>query len=68
MINRVAALMPNIIKKRRKVENPESEGVMWEEYHDYSFPGDEADKPTSKLAAMAHEWKRKMEANSNWWN
>lgn len=33
----------------------------WEEFYDYIFPEDEAEKPNLKLLASAKAWKKKME-------
>ncbi|KAJ3090637.1 Crooked neck-like protein 1 [Quaeritorhiza haematococci] len=64
-IKKVVDRMPRVVKKRRKVEAEDGEGVgvggaAWEEYYDYIFPDDETDRPNFKLLAMAHQWKLKM--------
>ncbi|KAI9100503.1 hypothetical protein DFS34DRAFT_713059 [Phlyctochytrium arcticum] len=57
----VEGKMPRAVKKRRRVVDEFSgEETGWEEYYDYIFPDDDAERPNFKLLAVAHEWKQKM--------
>jgi len=51
-------LMPRRVKKRRKIQSEDGSDQGWEEYFEYIFPEDEADKPNLKLLAMAKMWKK----------
>eukprot|EP00088_Acartia_fossae_P033825 TRINITY_DN3467_c0_g1_i2.p1 TRINITY_DN3467_c0_g1~~TRINITY_DN3467_c0_g1_i2.p1 ORF type:complete len:741 (-),score=272.70 TRINITY_DN3467_c0_g1_i2:247-2445(-) len=57
-INVVEKLMPRRVKKRRKIQSEDGSDQGWEEYFEYIFPEDEADKPNLKLLAMAKMWKK----------
>ncbi|KAF9366419.1 NineTeen Complex (NTC) component [Mortierella sp. NVP85] len=60
----VQDLMPKMVKKRRQVESADGAvagSSQWEEYFDYIFPDDQAEKPSFKLLSKAHEWKARME-------
>ncbi|CAG2250098.1 CLF1 [Mytilus edulis] len=57
----VDKLMPQKIKKRRKIQTEDGSDAGWEEYHDYIFPDEEASQPNLKLLAMAKKWKQQME-------
>ncbi|CAG8738257.1 8215_t:CDS:10, partial [Dentiscutata erythropus] len=57
MLSAVEAKMPKVVKKRRKVEETEGQGVVWEEYFDYIFPDDQAQQPNFRLLAIAHAWR-----------
>ncbi|XP_052106199.1 crooked neck-like protein 1 [Mytilus californianus] len=57
----VDKLMPQKIKKRRKIQTDDGSDAGWEEYHDYIFPDEEASQPNLKLLAMAKKWKQQME-------
>ena len=54
----VDSLMPRRVKKRRKIQSEDGSDQGWEEYFEYIFPEDEADKPNLKLLAMAKMWKK----------
>jgi len=59
----VQDLMPKMVKKRRQVESADGAvagSSQWEEYFDYIFPDDQAEKPSFKLLSKAHEWKAKV--------
>lgn len=62
-LDEVEKLMPKVVKKRRKLvdEITGEETNQWEEYYDYIFPDEEAQKPNFKLLAMAHKWKEMQE-------
>lgn len=51
-IEKVEKQAPQMVKKRKKLDD----GSI-EEYLDYVFPTDEADKPLSKFLDMAKKWK-----------
>ncbi|KAE8601163.1 hypothetical protein XENTR_v10013561 [Xenopus tropicalis] len=55
---RVAKLMPEKVKKRRKLQGEDGSDAGWEEYYDYIFPEDAANQPNLKLLAMAKLWKK----------
>ncbi|KAM9317196.1 crooked neck-like protein 1 [Gastrophryne carolinensis] len=55
---RVAKLMPERVKKRRKLQAEDGSDGGWEEYYDYIFPEDAANQPNLKLLAMAKLWKK----------
>ncbi|XP_063774242.1 crooked neck-like protein 1 isoform X2 [Pseudophryne corroboree] len=55
---RVAQLMPERVKKRRKLQAEDGSDAGWEEYYDYIFPEDAANQPNLKLLAMAKLWKK----------
>ncbi|KAJ3290035.1 Crooked neck-like protein 1 [Borealophlyctis nickersoniae] len=59
-LTKVEEKMPKAVKKRRRVEDESGEATGWEEYYDYIFPDDEAERPNFKLLAVAHQWKMKM--------
>lgn len=59
--NHVEKLMPEKIKKRRKIQTEDGSDAGWEEYHDYIFPDEESAQPNLKLLAMAKKWKQKMD-------
>uniref|UniRef100_A0A8C5MY13 Crooked neck pre-mRNA splicing factor 1 n=1 Tax=Leptobrachium leishanense TaxID=445787 RepID=A0A8C5MY13_9ANUR len=56
--DRVAKLMPEKVKKRRKLQAEDGSDAGWEEYYDYIFPEDAANQPNLKLLAMAKLWKK----------
>lgn len=56
---KVHKLMPQKVKKRRKVQTEDGSDAGWEEYHDYIFPDEESSQPNLKLLAMAKKWKQK---------
>lgn len=60
----VEKLMPRRVKKRRKIQSEDGSDQGWEEYFEYIFPEDEADKPNLKLLAMAKMWKKNKEQDS----
>ena len=71
-IEYVKAKMPKRIKKRRKVmagaaEEPGKEGeeAGWEEYFDYIFPDDHAEKRNIKILEMAYKWKEQQAAQDD---
>uniref|UniRef100_A0A6Q2ZQ21 Crooked neck-like protein 1 n=1 Tax=Esox lucius TaxID=8010 RepID=A0A6Q2ZQ21_ESOLU len=55
---RVKKLLPEKVKKRRKLTAEDGSDAGWEEYYDYIFPEDAANQPNLKLLAMAKMWKR----------
>ncbi|CAB1444959.1 unnamed protein product [Pleuronectes platessa] len=58
-VERVRKLLPEKVKKRRKLTAEDGSDAGWEEYYDYIFPEDAANQPNLKLLAMAKMWKRK---------
>lgn len=54
----VMKLMPQKIKKRRKIVTEDGSDAGWEEYFDYIFPDEESAQPNLKLLAMAQKWKQ----------
>uniref|UniRef100_A0A2K5M736 Crooked neck-like protein 1 n=1 Tax=Cercocebus atys TaxID=9531 RepID=A0A2K5M736_CERAT len=58
---RVDKLMPEKVKKRRKVQTDDGSDAGWEEYFDYIFPEDAANQPNLKLLAMAKLWKKQQQ-------
>ncbi|XP_023250110.1 crooked neck-like protein 1 [Seriola lalandi dorsalis] len=58
-MERVRKLLPEKVKKRRKLTAEDGSDAGWEEYYDYIFPEDAANQPNLKLLAMAKMWKRK---------
>lgn len=62
----VEGKMPRAVKKRRRaVDEVTGEESGWEEYYDYIFPDDEAERPNFKLLAIAHQWKQRMAQMQN---
>uniref|UniRef100_A0A8C1JB10 Crooked neck-like protein 1 n=1 Tax=Cyprinus carpio TaxID=7962 RepID=A0A8C1JB10_CYPCA len=55
---RVWKLLPEKVKKRRKITAEDGSDAGWEEYYDYIFPEDAANQPNLKLLAMAKMWKK----------
>ncbi|OCT79813.1 hypothetical protein XELAEV_18026624mg [Xenopus laevis] len=55
---RVVKLMPEKVKKRRKLQAEDGSDAGWEEYYDYIFPEEAANQPNLKLLAMAKMWKK----------
>lgn len=55
---RVRKLLPEKVKKRRKLQAEDGSDAGWEEYYDYIFPEDSANQPNLKLLAMAKMWKK----------
>lgn len=60
---RVAKLMPERVKKRRKLQAEDGSDAGWEEYYDYIFPEDAANQPNLKLLAMAKRWKKQQKSD-----
>uniref|UniRef100_A0A8C7PZV2 Crooked neck-like protein 1 n=1 Tax=Oncorhynchus mykiss TaxID=8022 RepID=A0A8C7PZV2_ONCMY len=58
---RVKKLLPEKVKKRRKLTAEDGSDAGWEEYYDYIFPEDAANQPNLKLLAMAKMWKRQQQ-------
>lgn len=58
---KVQKLMPQKVKKRRKIQTEDGSDAGWEEYYDYIFPDEEAAQPNLKLLAMAKKWKQVQE-------
>ncbi|KAJ8275018.1 hypothetical protein COCON_G00096430 [Conger conger] len=56
--DRVSKLLPEKVKKRRKLTAEDGSDAGWEEYYDYIFPEDAANQPNLKLLAMAKMWKK----------
>ncbi|XP_062621524.1 crooked neck-like protein 1 [Saccostrea cucullata] len=59
--SKVDKLMPQKVKKRRKIQTEDGSDAGWEEYYDYIFPDEEAAQPNLKLLAMAKKWKQVQE-------
>ncbi|NWS85099.1 CRNL1 protein, partial [Toxostoma redivivum] len=59
--DRIDKLMPEKIKKRRKLQAEDGSDAGWEEYYDYIFPEDTANQPNLKLLAMAKLWKKQQQ-------
>ncbi|KAF4072453.1 hypothetical protein AMELA_G00263180 [Ameiurus melas] len=59
--DRVRKLMPEKVKKRRKLKAENGSDAGWEEYYDYIFPEDAANQPNLKLLAMAKTWKKQQQ-------
>lgn len=53
--------MPRVVKKRRTINNAETDTNDTEEYFDYIFPDDDSSNKHFNLVNQAHEWKQKME-------
>ncbi|KAJ8309533.1 hypothetical protein KUTeg_014407 [Tegillarca granosa] len=62
MVNK---LMPQKVKKRRKIQTEDGSDAGWEEYFDYIFPDEETAQPNLKLLAMAKMWKQKKETEQD---
>ncbi|XP_059714589.1 crooked neck-like protein 1 [Haemorhous mexicanus] len=58
---RIDKLMPERIKKRRKLQAKDGTDAGWEECYDYIFPDDTANQPNLKLLAMAKLWKKQQQ-------
>ncbi|XP_057889483.1 crooked neck-like protein 1 [Melospiza georgiana] len=56
--DRIDKLMPERIKKRRKLQAEDGSDAGWEEHYDYIFPDDASSQPSLKLLAMAKLWKK----------
>jgi len=54
----IQKIMPDKIKRRRKVTTEDGSDAGWEEYYDYIFPDDAGAQPNLKLLAMAKQWKQ----------
>lgn len=54
----VEKLMPQKVKKRRKIQTEDGSDAGWEEYYDYIFPDETSAQPNLKLLAMAKKWKQ----------
>ena len=61
----VLKLLPDKIKKRRKLYTEEGLEVGWEEYYEYVFPDEKAVKPNMKILEMAHKWKKQKSEPNN---
>ncbi|XP_022335199.2 crooked neck-like protein 1 [Crassostrea virginica] len=61
---KVEKLMPQKVKKRRKIQTEDGSDAGWEEYYDYIFPDEEAAQPNLKLLAMAKKWKQVQETTT----
>lgn len=61
----VMKLMPQKIKKRRKIHTEDGSDAGWEEYFDYIFPDEESAQPNLKLLAMAKKWKQMQETKKD---
>uniref|UniRef100_A0AAR2LQ72 Crooked neck-like protein 1 n=1 Tax=Pygocentrus nattereri TaxID=42514 RepID=A0AAR2LQ72_PYGNA len=59
--DRVRKLLPEKVKKRRKLTAEDGSDAGWEEYYDYIFPEDAANQPNLKLLAMAKMWKKQQD-------
>uniref|UniRef100_A0AAY4CE56 Crooked neck protein n=1 Tax=Denticeps clupeoides TaxID=299321 RepID=A0AAY4CE56_9TELE len=58
---RVKKLLPEKVKRRRKLTAEDGSDAGWEEYYDYIFPEDSANQPNLKLLAMAKMWKKQQQ-------
>lgn len=58
---KVEKLMPQKVKKRRKIQTDDGSDAGWEEYYDYIFPDETSAQPNLKLLAMAKKWKQAQE-------
>lgn len=58
-IEQVKKLIPHKVTRRRPVTATDGSQTRWEEYIDYTFPDDEAAKPSLLLLAKAKEWAKK---------
>ena len=62
----VAKLLPDKIKKRRRLVTEDGTEAGWEEYFEYVFPDEKAVKPNLKILELAHQWKKqKIETTDN---
>ncbi|XP_060773996.1 crooked neck-like protein 1 isoform X2 [Neoarius graeffei] len=59
--DRVRKLLPEKVKKRKKLTAEDGSDAGWEEYYDYIFPEDAANQPNLKLLAMAKMWKKQQD-------
>ncbi|KAK7506895.1 hypothetical protein BaRGS_00001746 [Batillaria attramentaria] len=59
----VEKLMPQKVKKRRKIQTEDGLDAGWEEYYDYIFPDEAAAQPNIKLLALAKMWKKDVATN-----
>ncbi|XP_056437729.1 crooked neck-like protein 1, partial [Gadus chalcogrammus] len=64
-LERVSKLLPEKVKKRRKLTAEDGSDAGWEEYYDYIFPEDAANQPNLKLLAMAKMWKRQQQVDDD---
>ncbi|KAK2719496.1 protein crooked neck-like [Artemia franciscana] len=55
-VDKVERLMPEKVKKRRKIQTEDGVDAGWEEYFDFIFPEDESAKPNLKLLQLARMW------------
>lgn len=55
--------LPKVVRKRRKAPDSTEDNIIWEEYFDYIFPGDEVQSRNLKFLAMAHAWAREWDLN-----
>jgi crooked neck len=55
-VERVVAIMPKRIKRRRPVKDARDVDAGWEEYYEYTFPEEQAAKPQLKLLEAARKW------------
>ncbi|KAK4303503.1 hypothetical protein Pmani_024485 [Petrolisthes manimaculis] len=58
-LEQVKKLIPHKVTRRRPVTANDGSQTRWEEYIDYTFPDDEAAKPSLLLLAKAKEWAKK---------
>ncbi|XP_027718185.1 crooked neck-like protein 1 [Vombatus ursinus] len=61
---RVDKLMPEKVKKRRKIQTEDESVAGWEEYYHYIFPEDAANQSNFKLLAMAKLWKKQQQEDA----
>uniref|UniRef100_A0A6T5YPN7 Uncharacterized protein n=1 Tax=Diacronema lutheri TaxID=2081491 RepID=A0A6T5YPN7_DIALT len=57
-LERVQALMPKRVRKKRALVAADGSDGGWEEYYDYIYPDEQAAQPSLKILEMAHKWKR----------
>lgn len=58
-IAKVKKMLPQKVKRRRRVINDDGTDGGWEEYYDYVFETDEEARPHLKLLEIARLWKKK---------
>ncbi|XP_003738957.1 crooked neck-like protein 1 [Galendromus occidentalis] len=57
-IAKVKKMLPQKVKKRRRIINEDGSDGGWEEYYDYVFETDEEARPHLKLLERARAWKK----------
>ena len=62
-IAKVKKMLPQKVRKRRKIINEDGSDGAWEEYNDYVFETDEESRPHLKLLEKARLWKKQEASN-----